>query len=470
MKGFTVNRFEVVAGRPSRGRLWVLLVSVLAILVPLGAISSAQAAVVSRVALSLSASPAIPDESVPVRDLVSPAASGRTVTVQRQSGSSWTSVTSVKTNSAGRFMATVRAGTAGSRTLWRVVALRTSAAMRVISGTRSLSVVEQTLSLSRPERSEPGNNFAVTLSGHASPVRAGRGVEVQRLSDGSWLLVGQATELSTGEYSVRTSVAGTFTYRAVGLQWRSAGSVISRSRVVSVDAAPVVVPPVVVPPVVVPPVVVPPVIVAQTATLTMPTALVRDQAGVATMTVAPVRAGRSVALQVLNNAGVWATVSAGQQSSTGSASFPVNTGFAATFSYRVWTAAAADTTAAASAVHTLKVLPGDRLRAGEVLHDGDSLITPDGRYRLSMQADGNLVERVVTTNRLLWSSLTAGYQSARVVMQYDGNAVVYDGNGTARWQTRSNGSPGQAGGSPPAADTGDRAARTCGDSQEDLVT
>ena len=49
-----MGRFGVLAGRPSRCRLWVVLAAVLAMVSPLGAVSSAQAAAV-KASVSLSA-------------------------------------------------------------------------------------------------------------------------------------------------------------------------------------------------------------------------------------------------------------------------------------------------------------------------------------------------------------------------------------------------------------------------------
>jgi len=50
-----------------------------------------------------------------------------------------------------------------------------------------------------------------------------------------------------------------------------------------------------------------------------------------------------------------------------------------------------------------------------------------------MQTDGNLTVRG-PQNELIWQSGTGGHPGARLVMQNDGNLVIYDG-WTAVWHT-----------------------------------
>ena len=72
-----------------------------------------------------------------------------------------------------------------------------------------------------------------------------------------------------------------------------------------------------------------------------------------------------------------------------------------------------------------------------VLFARQQLETADRRYRLALQADGNLV--LYSTNRALWSSGTFGQPSKYLYMQPDGNLVIYRENGTAAWNTMTNG-------------------------------
>jgi hypothetical protein len=66
------------------------------------------------------------------------------------------------------------------------------------------------------------------------------------------------------------------------------------------------------------------------------------------------------------------------------------------------------------------------------LEPGQSLISPNGRFRLTMQRDGNLVQLDGPTD--IWASGTNG-AGAHAVMQTDGNFVIYQG-GTALWGAR----------------------------------
>lgn len=67
--------------------------------------------------------------------------------------------------------------------------------------------------------------------------------------------------------------------------------------------------------------------------------------------------------------------------------------------------------------------PSSRLAAGSTLRSGSVLASPTGRYRLAMQADGNLV--LFEAGHALWSSRTSGHRGAVATMQSDGNFVIY---------------------------------------------
>ena len=64
----------------------------------------------------------------------------------------------------------------------------------------------------------------------------------------------------------------------------------------------------------------------------------------------------------------------------------------------------------------------DRLRKGRSLTQGQSLDSKDGRYRLTVGADGDLVLR--RAEGIVWSSQTAGNPGAGLTMQADGNLVL----------------------------------------------
>jgi len=77
---------------------------------------------------------------------------------------------------------------------------------------------------------------------------------------------------------------------------------------------------------------------------------------------------------------------------------------------------------------------GHNLVRGEHLNKGDSIsrIAYDGRVRLRMQDDGNLVLRFVPTGEVCFASNTAG-RGHHATYQRDGNFVVVDGSGRAIW-------------------------------------
>jgi len=89
----------------------------------------------------------------------------------------------------------------------------------------------------------------------------------------------------------------------------------------------------------------------------------------------------------------------------------------------------------ASTSLTLQVVLRDKLPAGARLVSGQSLISPDGRYRLVYQGDGNLVLYDEVERSAPWSSGTAGLSTGQVVMQTDGNFVIYDGSNRPRWMS-----------------------------------
>jgi hypothetical protein len=88
------------------------------------------------------------------------------------------------------------------------------------------------------------------------------------------------------------------------------------------------------------------------------------------------------------------------------------------------------------AAHGARVLgPGERLTGGQYL------LSSNGRHRLAMQTDGNLV-LYRPDGAYSWQTDTDGHPGAYVDMQPDGNLVVYRANGTFVWQTNTVGRAG----------------------------
>jgi hypothetical protein len=78
-----------------------------------------------------------------------------------------------------------------------------------------------------------------------------------------------------------------------------------------------------------------------------------------------------------------------------------------------------------------------RLVPGQQLASGHQLTSCDGRFRLVMQGDGNLV--LYQGGVALWNTRTNGRGGARAVQQGDGNFVLYTAGNTALWNSGTQG-------------------------------
>jgi hypothetical protein len=90
-------------------------------------------------------------------------------------------------------------------------------------------------------------------------------------------------------------------------------------------------------------------------------------------------------------------------------------------------------------VGTASFLGTDTLGPGKELDANQYILSADARFALILQTDGNLV---LYDGNSIWQSGTSGSGANRLVMQTDGNLVLYNGN-TAVWQSRTGGT-GQA--------------------------
>ena len=80
------------------------------------------------------------------------------------------------------------------------------------------------------------------------------------------------------------------------------------------------------------------------------------------------------------------------------------------------------------------------LASGASLAPGQSRASCDGRFVFVHQHDGNVV--LYQGGTALWASHTAGTATSTLVMQGDGNLVLYKTGGAARWSTATHGHPG----------------------------
>jgi hypothetical protein len=77
-----------------------------------------------------------------------------------------------------------------------------------------------------------------------------------------------------------------------------------------------------------------------------------------------------------------------------------------------------------------------RLNANQLLSVNQQLVSLNGKARLLMQPDGNLVLYRVADNRALWASGTYGKPMTQALMQTDGNFVGYNAGKTiAYWSS-----------------------------------
>jgi len=87
------------------------------------------------------------------------------------------------------------------------------------------------------------------------------------------------------------------------------------------------------------------------------------------------------------------------------------------------------------------VYAGDRLNPDEMLRAEEYLVSDNHQYRLVMQRDGNLV-LYDRRRHPLWASNTEGQRVEKCIMQRDGNLVLYLRNGQPVWASNTAGKPG----------------------------
>jgi len=86
---------------------------------------------------------------------------------------------------------------------------------------------------------------------------------------------------------------------------------------------------------------------------------------------------------------------------------------------------------------TATLRPDQRL----ISDNNDSIVSNNGRFRLTMQNDGNIV--LYKDGSALWSSHAAGQDVEYCVTQGDGNLVLYlQASGRPVWASNTAGNPG----------------------------
>jgi hypothetical protein len=84
--------------------------------------------------------------------------------------------------------------------------------------------------------------------------------------------------------------------------------------------------------------------------------------------------------------------------------------------------------------------PSNTLGAGATLNAGDTLFSAAGTNWAAMQADGNFT--LNGPRGPLWQTGTGGTGANRIVMQTDGNLVIYTAQGVPVWQSGTSGNEG----------------------------
>lgn len=82
---------------------------------------------------------------------------------------------------------------------------------------------------------------------------------------------------------------------------------------------------------------------------------------------------------------------------------------------------------------------GNSLKAGQQMVPDQYRTSSNARFRLYLQADGNLVLRNLSSGQAIWSSGTANKGGQRLTMQNDGNLVLYNASGTPLWASGTTG-------------------------------
>lgn len=80
------------------------------------------------------------------------------------------------------------------------------------------------------------------------------------------------------------------------------------------------------------------------------------------------------------------------------------------------------------------------LNSGETINKGDYLLSADSQSVLTLQNDGNLAQ--YQDFNIFWETGTQGSAASRLVMQSDGNLVLYNASGVALWSSQTQGNAG----------------------------
>lgn len=80
------------------------------------------------------------------------------------------------------------------------------------------------------------------------------------------------------------------------------------------------------------------------------------------------------------------------------------------------------------------------MSSGQSIAKDEFLLSPDLQSVLTVQGDGGVA--LYSNGRKIWGTGTIGNGANRLIMQADGNLVLYSGNGVALWSSQTDGNPG----------------------------
>ncbi|MDF5731971.1 MAG: CAP domain-containing protein [Rhizonema sp. PD38] len=81
------------------------------------------------------------------------------------------------------------------------------------------------------------------------------------------------------------------------------------------------------------------------------------------------------------------------------------------------------------------------LFSGQSLHPEQSLQSDNKQHKLILQSDGNVV-LYNQQSQAIWATNTGGFKPREFIMQIDGNLVLYDTNGSPKWASNTYNNPG----------------------------
>lgn len=85
---------------------------------------------------------------------------------------------------------------------------------------------------------------------------------------------------------------------------------------------------------------------------------------------------------------------------------------------------------------------GTTLTSGSEMRPGTAFRSPNGKYELAYQTDGNLVVYELPSRKALWSSRTNGVPALKLVMEADGDVVARKPDSSVAWSTNTRGNDG----------------------------